>query len=206
MLEDALGLIETKGLVGAIVATDAAAKAASVFISSAEITDASLVTIKIEGELGAVQAAVEAGAYAAEQISELVAVHVIPRPDRELVKIVPPRRYVSKFHPDDNRPPYGDENSEPDLPTRRPTSPSGPSGNSGGTNNRRHTSEEKPAIKKKSVDVKAPQSPDDLQSMSVPKLRQLARTLKDLPLKGRQISLANKETLIEAIKNLYGWS
>ena len=62
MYEKALGLIETKGLIGAIEATDAAAKAAGVVISSVELTDATFLTLKIEGDLGAVQAAVKAGA------------------------------------------------------------------------------------------------------------------------------------------------
>ena len=205
MLEDALGLIETKGLVGAIVATDAAAKAASVFISSAEITDASLVTVKIEGELGAVQAAVEAGANAAELISELVAVHVIPRPDKELSIIIPPQRYVSKFHPDDIRPPFGSDDSEPDMPFKRPPPPK-PDKPSGASSTHKIQTGAKSKGSDINKDVVPPESPDELLSLSVPKLRQLARTLKDLPLKGRQISLANKETLIEVIKNYYGWS
>lgn len=91
----ALGLIETRGLVSAIEAADAAVKAAQVRITCVEITVAALVTVKIEGDLGAVQAAVSAGAAAATKIGELVAAHVIPRPDDELDKILPDVSYVN---------------------------------------------------------------------------------------------------------------
>ena len=104
MLRNALGLVETKGLVGAIVATDAAAKASAVVVSSAELTESAFMTVKIEGELGAVQAAVKAAAEAAQKIGELIAVHVIPRPDIGLAAIVPSLRYISKYHPEDLRP------------------------------------------------------------------------------------------------------
>lgn len=87
MSERALGLIETKGLVGAIEAADAMVKAANVKLIGAENTIAALVTVKITGEVGAVKAAVDAGAAAAQRIGELVACHVIPRPheDTELI-------------------------------------------------------------------------------------------------------------------------
>lgn len=68
----ALGLIETRGLIGAIVATDAAAKGAAVVVTSVELTDAAFLTLKIEGDLGAVQAAVETGAEAAEKVGDLI--------------------------------------------------------------------------------------------------------------------------------------
>lgn len=91
----ALGLIETRGLIPAIEAADAAAKAAEVTITSVEVTVAALVTVKLEGELGAVQASVDAGAAAAARIGELVAAHVIPRPDDELDRILPDARYIN---------------------------------------------------------------------------------------------------------------
>src|SRR5512134_2987932 len=91
----ALGLIETRGLVGAIEAADAAAKAAQVTITTVEVTVPALVTVKMEGELGAVQASVSAGAAAATRVGELVAAHVIPRPDDELDKILPNTPYVN---------------------------------------------------------------------------------------------------------------
>ena len=85
----ALGLIETRGLVSAIEAADAAVKAAEVVIASVEVTVAALVTVKLEGELGAVKASVDAGAAAAGRIGELISAHVIPRPDDQLDAILP---------------------------------------------------------------------------------------------------------------------
>jgi len=91
----ALGLLETRGLVSAIEAADAAVKAAEVRITSVEVTVPALVTVKLEGDLGAVQAAVSAGAAAASKIGELVAAHVIPRPDDELDKILPDVPFIN---------------------------------------------------------------------------------------------------------------
>ena len=91
MLEYALGLIETRGLVGAIEAADAMTKAAEVELIGKERSGGGLITVKIKGDVAAVKAAVDAGAAAAQRVSELVSVHVIPRPDdsTELV-IYPP--------------------------------------------------------------------------------------------------------------------
>ncbi len=82
--EQALGLIETRGLVGAIEAADAGVKAAPVSLLGSERVDAGLVTVLFGGEVAAVKAAVDAGAAAAERVGELVSVHVIPRPDPQL--------------------------------------------------------------------------------------------------------------------------
>lgn len=86
--ERALGLIETKGLVGAIEAADAMVKAANVTLIGTEQTIAALITVKVVGEVSAVKAAVDAGSAAAERIGELVSCHVIPRPHAETQSIV----------------------------------------------------------------------------------------------------------------------
>jgi len=88
MHERALGLVETRGLVAAIEAADAMVKAAQVVCLGKEITDASLVTIKVVGEVGAVKAAVAAGAAAASKVGQLVSTHVIPRPHEETEKMI----------------------------------------------------------------------------------------------------------------------
>jgi ethanolamine utilization protein EutM len=85
----ALGLIETKGLIGAIEAADAMVKAANVEIIGREKITAALITIKIAGEVAAVKAAVDAGAAAAQRVGELVSTHVIPKPDDEISTILP---------------------------------------------------------------------------------------------------------------------
>ncbi len=80
----ALGLIETRGLVAAVEAADAGTKAAPVEFAGREYADAGLVTVLFTGEVAAVKAAVDAGAAAAERVGQLVSVHVIPQPHREL--------------------------------------------------------------------------------------------------------------------------
>lgn len=77
---DALGMIETKGLVGAIEAADAMVKAANVKIIGKEQIGSGLITILVSGDVGAVKAATDAGAAAAARVGEVVSVHVIPRP------------------------------------------------------------------------------------------------------------------------------
>lgn len=88
--EDALGLVETRGLVGAIEAADAMVKAARVELLGREYVEAGLVTVMVRGDVGAVTAATEAGANAARRVGELVSVHVIPRPFEDLEGILPP--------------------------------------------------------------------------------------------------------------------
>jgi ethanolamine utilization protein EutM len=82
-------MIETKGLVGAIEAADAMVKAADVTLVGMKKTDPALVTVFVRGDVGAVRAAVDAGAAAARRIGELVCVHVIPRPDDQAETILP---------------------------------------------------------------------------------------------------------------------
>jgi ethanolamine utilization protein EutM len=84
MAGEALGLIETRGLVGAIEAADAMVKAANVHLLSVQKVGGGLVTVMVRGDVGAVKAATEAGAEAARTIGELVSVHVIPRPHAEV--------------------------------------------------------------------------------------------------------------------------
>ena len=84
MSERALGLVETKGLVGAIEAADAGLKAANVQFAGREYADAGLVTVMFTGEVAAVRSAVDAGSAAAQRVGQLVSAHVIPRPHEEL--------------------------------------------------------------------------------------------------------------------------
>lgn len=88
---NALGMVETKGLVGAIEAADAMVKAANVQLVGKEQVGGGLVTVMVRGDVGAVKAATDAGAAAAEKVGELVSVHVIPRPHAEVDGILPHR-------------------------------------------------------------------------------------------------------------------
>lgn len=89
---EALGLIETKGLVGAIEAADAMVKAANVHLIGRELVGGGLVTVMVRGDVGAVKAATDAGAAAAQRVGELISVHVIPRPHGDVETILPVRK------------------------------------------------------------------------------------------------------------------
>ena len=89
MRSEALGLVETKGLVGAIEAADAMVKAANVILVGYEKIGSGLVTVMVRGDVGAVKAATDAGASAAQRVGDVVSVHVIPRPHTDVEKILP---------------------------------------------------------------------------------------------------------------------
>jgi len=89
MSQEALGMVETKGLIGAIEAADAMVKAANVVLVGKEYIGAGYVTVMVRGDVGAVKAATDSGAAAARRVGELVSVHVIPRPHSEVEKILP---------------------------------------------------------------------------------------------------------------------
>ena len=89
MNTNSLGMIETKGLVGAIEAADAMVKSANVQLVGKEQVGGGLVTVMVRGDVGAVKAATDAGAAAAEKVGELVSVHVIARPHTEVDNILP---------------------------------------------------------------------------------------------------------------------
>ncbi|WP_448335456.1 ethanolamine utilization microcompartment protein EutM [Bellilinea sp.] len=90
-LGEALGLIETRGLVAMIEAADAMVKAANVTLVGMEKVGAGLVTVMVRGDVGAVKAATDAGAAAAKRVGEVVSVHVIPRPHSDTEKLLPSR-------------------------------------------------------------------------------------------------------------------
>src|SRR3989339_613824 len=180
MTLDALGMIETKGLVGAIEAADAMVKAANVKLVSKEKITAALVTIKIVGEVAAVKSAVDAGAAAAQRVGQLVSAHVIPRPDEEIESLI-----------------Y-------DLPVKLerevPVQPKTP----------KEKVSVKEVIEKPQVeeaeeivsDGKTVPTVEELLELNVHKLRHLARSFENFPIKGRQISRANRDELIEHFNSI----
>lgn len=89
MAQEALGMVETRGLTAAIEAADAMVKAAEVSLVGTEKIGSGLVTVLVRGDVGAVKAATEVGAEAASRLGELVATHVIPRPHTDVEKILP---------------------------------------------------------------------------------------------------------------------
>ncbi|MGI5952014.1 MAG: propanediol utilization microcompartment protein PduA [Brooklawnia sp.] len=88
-MQEALGMVETKGFVGAVEAADAMVKSANVQLVGSEKIGAGYVTVLVRGDVGAVKAATDAGAAAADKVGELVSVHVIPRPHTDVESILP---------------------------------------------------------------------------------------------------------------------
>lgn len=173
----ALGLIETVGLVGAIEACDAAAKAADVIVSAAEITDGALVTLKIFGELGAVQSAVEAGSTAASRVGQLLSAHVIPNPDDNLEAIMG-GSFRGKL------PESAGKGKTVGRSAKKTTIPA--------------SSSSTKASSYKSTEM------NNIEKMRVTQLRAFARSIPNLSIKGREISRAGKEILLKEIRNALG--
>jgi microcompartment protein CcmL/EutN len=211
-------LIETSGLDGAIKATRAASDSGQVVIVSAEQGIDGRMTVKIEGDWNAVHGAVEAGARAAYQAGELVSMHVIPRPDREVDSILPYSRFVDRFTPED-KPRTADKKPRPALhtrivssaPSRARADKTAPPGAAPPA-----PPDPLPPVSEPQADVQVPMTAgpvaqaqasvaptwEQLNQMAVVVLRRYARTLRELPIKGREISKANKQQLLEAIKSV----
>lgn len=192
----ALGLIETKGLVAAIESADAMLKAAEVSLVEKNIVGGGLVTILITGDVAAVKAAVDAGSAAAERVGELVSTHVIPRPHTELESIM-------SLSEDSCR----DAESEIEL-------------DAANTDEAEVLSEEQEAevestedktddINKERLDIiVAEKGLEDalvfLKDIKLVALRSLAREYKDFGIAGREISKAGKQMILDEFKKYYG--
>ncbi len=247
----ALGLIETRGLIGAIEAADAMVKTANVKLVSKEKITAALVTVKIIGEVAAVKSAVDAGAAAAQRVGQLVSAHVIPRPDDQLDDIIiftsqksqQPKTEIKKQKAktvsEDNQESFFDsekeqtvdENKEKvliapeDVPEvsinektlrKKKSKPLKEENENISSLSRLEslrneaiselsdepieTSEEEVEIEQ-SIPTEIP-SLEELSKLNVHKLRHLARSFPNFPIKGREISRANRDELREHFEKL----
>lgn len=190
-IQSALGMIETKGLVGAIEAADAMVKAANVVLIGKEHVGGGLVTVMVRGDVGAVKAATDAGAAAANRVGELISVHVIARPHDELEPILP--------HEDNTSVPG--ETTEPEIsvkPIVKVAAPAAPI-----EEKKAGTVKTEPRSKQSGAKKKPMAVPADIESMSVVQLRKFARSIKGFPIEGREISKANRATLLGLIKKHY---
>jgi microcompartment protein CcmL/EutN len=203
----ALGLIETKGLIGAIEAADAMAKTANVKIVGKEKITAALVTIKVVGEVAAVKAAVDAGAAAAQRVGQLVSAHVIPRPDDQLEDIIygfkEKKEEVKSAEP---VPMVIEKEAEPEAeeipePAEEVAEEEEPVNEEEDTlfNSSNKVQEMAAAINKDSNSIPPV---EELKELNVHELRHIARTCDGFPIKGRQISKANREELINYFDQL----
>lgn len=193
----ALGMIETKGLVAAIEAADAMVKAANVSLQCKEHVGGGLVTVMVRGDVGAVKAATDAGAAAAERVGELISVHVIPRPHGEVEEILgelPPPAAEPAPEPEPPAPPKPEQPPEPIAPPDPEPEPPA----------RAAAPEPKPQPKPKEAapakaDVAVP-SEAELEAMPVVQLRVLARSLNVEGMSRREIRDAKKDQLLTEIR------
>jgi ethanolamine utilization protein EutM len=193
MLEYALGLIETKGLVGAIEAADAMTKAAEVELIGKERTGGGLITVKIKGDVAAVRAAIDAGAAAAQRVGQLVSVHVIPRPDDDTEILIYPLSSKTAKIPLSLK--FSTESAKPSHKVTRKKKED--------SQIERDVSSETTEIEATIADI--PKSEDEqtyhlqLDAMTVHELRRYARSVQGLSIIGRQISRANRDQLIDEL-------
>jgi len=192
MLE-ALGLIETKGLVGAIEAADAMLKAANVKLVAKERATGALINIRIVGEVAAVKSAVDAGAAAAQRVGQLVSAHVIPRPDIQLDPMVASKKITAKKK--------SGIIARQKIDTKNTIQETKPEFGDDVEKQIRIEQEEPPARTELLFTSEIP-SADELEKMNVHQLRRLARQIENFPIKGRQISRANRIFLLECFEKI----
>ncbi len=208
MLDYALGMIETRGLVGSIEAADVMVKTANVTLIGKEIVRDGLVTVLVIGEVAAVKAAVDAGAAAAARVGTLLSQHVIPRPIddiKELLPNRPPGKRTEQSQESGEK--SGQESGEKSGQESEEKSGQESEEKSGqessqkaGQKSRTTSREQSPEV---GVDHSSPEPPagqsGTLDGMTVRELRTLARQTAGLSIQGREISRANKEELIKAL-------
>jgi ethanolamine utilization protein EutM len=212
----ALGMVETKGLTGAVEAADAMAKSADVRVIGDEHTGANLCCIMVRGTVGAVKVATDAGAAAARRVGELVSVHVIPKPDPQLERFLPDGGVYGIT----DSPELGPGGRYPGV--RRPASGGRASGNaaSEGTTaraarpSRKRTAEVGRAVVEEAADPDdaAPPAVDldplsdfsdhELAEMTVSELRRLARAVPGFPRTDTEIVGSSKGALLDVLRKI----
>ena len=175
---EALGMIETKGLVGSIEASDAMLKAANVALTSRSFVGGGLVSVMVRGDVGAVKAAVDAGAAAAERVGELIAVHVIPRPAGEVEYILDP------------------------LPTEETLKRQDDVEPGGSTEEQLHAEEED--SEDDASKIEEPLDAEKLRAKTVGTLRSIARKTDGIEMSRSAILYAKKEDLVKEILKIKG--
>ncbi len=212
MLDYALGLIETRGLIGAIEAADAMTKAAQVELIGKERVDGGLIVVKVKGDVASVQAAVDAGAAAAQRVGELFSSHVIPRPDADVELLIypPPWQTRDKTLQQQYRQPHP-EPHKPEQPViakpakRRGRPPKPVQSNKPVTTEEPGKPEQEAVTRPVAETPPMPMGEDEqsyiaeLDRMSVQELRRYARGVSGLSIAGRQISRANRGELVQQL-------
>jgi microcompartment protein CcmL/EutN len=201
MVDYALGLVETKGLVAAIEAADTMVKTANVILVGKEITRGALVTIKIVGDTAAVRSAVEAGAAAAQRVGELVSQHIIPRPGDGLEELIFAKSQLSQNDVERilNGEPAVSEKKDFPLQEEEPIAPQSENIQEAGEEPKEEPAPEEVYTMPEGLSPELQAYFKELDIMTVHELRRLARTLEGLSIYGRQISRANKKELMEEL-------
>ena len=215
---EALGMIETRGLVAAIEAADAMVKAANVTLTCKEQIGGGLVTVMVRGDVGAVKAATDAGAAAAERVGELISVHVIPRPHQELEPMLagPDEKQGEpdtslKTEPEEETKPQETE-EKPEMPLETKEEPEAPQITEEAEAPQETEEAEVPQETEREPEQETQEEPgteedspmeeyteEILAGMSVVKLRDVARKLKVDNMSKRDIRFAKKQELLEKI-------
>ena len=220
-MQQALGLVETKGLVASIEAADAMLKASRVRLVGKERALAGLITIVVVGDVAAVKASVDAGAAAAQRVGELVSVHVIPKPDDQINTILPLEEFkINSASEKIIKPKPSEKITEekvakkelkvtpkvkPDIPIKEKLKKEETSITSSDTIARL----KREALGKKVDEEKTKKitSTDEinmreLEKLNVHQLRRLARSTENFPIKGREISRANRGQLLDYFQTI----
>lgn len=200
----ALGLIETKGLVAAIESADAMLKAAEVSLLEKTYVGGGLVTVMVCGDVGAVKAATDAGAAAAQRVGELLSVHVIPRPHQELNDVVVSTTVLKQTE----APMTASEETKAEAETEAEAAPAAKEEVSGEIETKEVSGEIPDELNMEAVDeIVSEKGLDEvisiLNQLKVVKLRNLAREYKDFGIAGRMISKADKQMILEEFRKYY---
>lgn len=190
MIDYALGLVETKGLIGAIEAADAMVKTANVVLVGKERTDPAMITVKIVGDTAAVRSAVEAGAAAAQKVGQLISKHIIPRPAEGMEELLYAKSSRSREETEKllgKKPSLApkEEIAEEEEPSEE-------------------SATEEPYAMPEGLSPKEQEYFKELDGLTVHQLRTRARSAEGLTIYGREISRANKKQLIEELMRVKG--
>lgn len=181
MSDYALGLVETKGLIGAIEAADAMVKTSNVILIGKERTDPAMITVKVVGDTAAVRSAVEAGAAAAQRVSQLISKHVIPRPAEGLKELI-----FAK-------------SSRTEQEVERLLSGGGEAAEEEVVEEEEPTAQEELFTPPSNMNAEEQKYFEKLNAMTVHELRSFSRKVEGLSIHGREISRANKSELLEEL-------
>jgi microcompartment protein CcmL/EutN len=210
MADRALGMVETRGLIASIEAADAMVKAANVQLLGKERADAGLITILISGETAAVKSAVDAGAAAAQRVGELVSTHIIPRPDDQIGIIVSINSFSGTIRSEPKPTPEIKSGSRKrQIQIEKKTEETEPISKPSSSSTIERLKEEALGITlavekagKTKTKNESKFSMAELEVMNVHQLRRFARDFESFPIKGREISRANRGELLDYFKAL----